>query len=111
MHGAQAVIADALQRAASMSPDLEPALGDQSAAMEHVESAIRLLQPPQEGESGDESQPASAGEQGMEPSAEDSERMSQRQALRRLQAIRDRDAQRQRERQQGGRPEPVEKDW
>ena len=111
MHGAQAVIADALQRAASMSPDLEPALGDQSAAMEHVENAIRLLQPPQEGESGGESQPASAGEQGMERQPEDSERMSQRQALRRLQAIRDRDAQRQRERRQGGRPEPVEKDW
>ena len=42
---------------------------------------------------------------------EDPERMSQRQALRRLQAIRDRDAQRQRERQDAGRPEPVEKDW
>ena len=111
MHGARAVIAGALERAASMSPDLEPALGDQSAAMEHVENAIRLLQPPREGESGDESQAASAEEQGIEPPPEDSERMSQRQALRRLQAIRDRDAQRQRERQQGGRPEPVEKDW
>lgn len=38
--------------------------------------------------------------------------MSQRQALKRLQAIRDREAERQRRRQaaQAGR-EPVEKDW
>ena len=38
--------------------------------------------------------------------------MSQRQALRRLQAIRDREAERQRRRQEEpARTDPVEKDW
>lgn len=110
MDAAGAVIDHAVQRAASMSPDLEPALADQRAAIEHVENAIRLLQPPQEGDGGGESQQATAQE-GQAQQPEDPERMSQRQALRRLQAIRDRDAQRQRERQDTGRPEPVERDW
>lgn len=110
MHAAGAVIDDAVQRAASMSPDLEPALGDQRAAIEHVENAIRLLQPPQESDGGDETQQATA-QAGQAQQPDGPERMSQRQALRRLQAIRDRDAQRQRERQDAGRPEPVEKDW
>lgn len=110
MQAAGAVIDDAVQRAASMSPDLEPALADQRAAIEHVENAIRLLQPPQEGEGGGETQQATA-QAGQAQQPDDPERMSQRQALRRLQAIRDRDAQRQRERQDAGRPEPVEKDW
>ena len=110
MHAAGAVIDDAVERAASMSPDLEPALADQRAAIEHVENAIRLLQPPQEGDGGGETQ--QTGAQGAQAQQQDdSERMSQRQALRRLQAIRDRDAQRQRERREAGRPEPVEKDW
>ena len=110
MHAAGAVIDDAVQRAASMSPDLEPALADQLGAIEHLENAIRLLQPPQEGEGGGETQQAGAqAAQAQQP--DDPERMSQRQALRRLQAIRDRDAQRQRERRDAGQPEPVEKDW
>ncbi len=110
MHAAGAVIEDAVQRAASMSPDLEPALADQRAAIEHVENAIRLLQPPGDGDGDGETQRATAqADQAEQP--DDTERMSQRQALRRLQAIRDRDAQRQRERRDAGRPEPVEKDW
>ncbi len=106
MHAAGAVIDDAVQRAASMSPDLEPALADQRTAIEHLENAIRLLQPPQQGDGDGETQQAGQAQQ-----PDDAERMSQRQALRRLQAIRDRDAQRQRERRDAGRPEPVEKDW
>ncbi len=110
MHGARTVIADAVERAASMSPDLEPAIEDQRAAMEHVENAIRVLRPPSDGDG--EAQQAQARAAGAEQQPEDSERMSQRQALRRLQGIRDRDAQRQRERRgEVGRPEPVEKDW
>lgn len=110
MHAAGAVIDDAVRRAASMSPDLEPALADQQAAIEHVEHAIRLLQPPREGDGGGETQQATA-QAGQAQPRDDAERMSQRQALRRLQAIRDRDAQRQRERQDAGRTEPVERDW
>ena len=113
MVGARAVLADAAERAASMSPDLEPALADQLAAIEHVENAIRLLQPPQQNdEGGDDGSGQSGGQAAQAEPPQDAERMSQRQALRRLQAIRDRDAQRQRERgQQPGQQVPVEKDW
>ena len=112
MEGAGTVIADAVRHAASMSPDLEPGLADQRAAMEHVENAIRLLQPPRDEDGEGDSAQAGSQTAQAQPQPEDSERMSQRQALRRLQAIRDRDAQRQRERgRQAGPPEPVEKDW
>lgn len=113
MASAQAVLADAVERAASMSPDLEPALTDQVAAIEHVENAIRLLQPPQQNdEAGDDGSGQSAGHAAQAEPPPDVARMSQRQALRRLQAISDRDAQRQRERgQEPGQQVPVEKDW
>ena len=113
MQGARVVLADAAERAASMSPDLEPALTDQLAALEHVENAIRLLQPPQQNdEGGDDGSAQSGGQVAPAEPPQDAERMSQRQALRRLQAISDRDAQRQRERgQEAGQRVPVEKDW
>jgi hypothetical protein len=84
--------------------DLEPALEHQIAAMEHLENALRLLQPPPQEQL--ENQQA----QQLQPQQQD-EDMSQRQALRRLQAIREREAERQRRRQHAGPPEPVEKDW
>lgn len=111
MHSASTLLADAEQRAGAMSPELEPALDDQLAAVEHLENALRALAPPsgdnqqQEGESGDAQQP-----QPQQQAAEE-EQMSQRQALRRLQAIRDREAERQRRREQRMQPQPVEKDW
>ena len=113
MQGARVVLADAAERAASMSPDLEPALTDQLAALEHVENAIRLLQPPQQNdEGGDDGSGQPGGQVAQAEPPQDAERMSQRQALRRLQAISDRDAQRQRERgQEAGQRVPVEKDW
>lgn len=111
MHSASALLADAEQRAGSMSPELEPALEDQLAAVEHLENALRALAPPsgdnqqQSGDSGDAQQP-----QPQQQAAEE-DQMSQRQALRRLQAIRDREAERQRRREERMQPEPVEKDW
>lgn len=117
MTGAATVLADAAAKAGAMSPELEPTLADQTAAMEHLENALRALAPPdqqqQEGEQGGQQQQSEqqqAAEQ-PEPQSEE-ERLSQRQALKRLQAIRDREAERQRRRQaaEAGR-EPVEKDW
>ena len=109
MHGAGTLLADAVARASNMSPELEPALTDQGAAIEHLENALRALSPPDEDQQGqgDQQQQQQAQSQPRED-----EQMSQRQALKRLQAIRDREAERQRRRQSDpARAEPVEKDW
>ena len=119
MTGAAAVLADAAAKADAMSPELEPTLADQTAAMEHLENALRILAPPNQQPSGQQGEQQQAEQPAEEPAEEkaseaqsEEERMSQRQALKRLQAIRDREAQRQRRRQaaESGR-EPVEKDW
>lgn len=113
MARATATLDDAAVRAATMSPELEPALEDQLAALDHLQSALQALQPPSgqenRGDDGGQSNQQQATPQ-REQGAEE-ERMSQRQALKRLQAIRDREAQRQRRRANATQPAPVEKDW
>ena len=113
MARATATLDDAAVRAATMSPELEPALEDQLAALDHLQNALQALQPPSgqedrgdDGGQSDQQQATPQREQGAEE-----ERMSQRQALKRLQAIRDREAQRQRRRANATQPAPVEKDW
>jgi hypothetical protein len=114
MHAASVAVSGAVQSAHRMSPVLEPILNDQQGAMEHIEAAIALMQPPGE-QSGDSQsgndQQQQQQEQQQQQAKQDQEEMTQRQALRRLQAIRDRDAQRQRDRQADGTRDPVEKDW
>ena len=103
MHSASAVFDD------TSSTDWEPALADQLEAMDHIAAAIALLQPPNEGEN---QQDQDSGSGAQDQQSEDDEQMSRRQALKRLQAIRDRDAERQRRRQTANAsPDPVEKDW
>ena len=114
MGSAAAILADAATRAQNMSPELEPALDDQLKALDHLDNALLALSPPQGeqqeqnsgGEGQEAQQQAAQARQGSEE-----ERMSQRQALKRLQAIRDREAQRQRRRGEAASREPVEKDW
>ena len=110
MTSAATLLADAAERATTMSPELEPALADQQAAMEHLENALRELVPPkQDSQQGEEQQ---QGDQAQpQPQPGEDEQMSQRQALKRLQAIRDREAERQRDRGERNPREPVEKDW
>ena len=113
MAGAKATLDDAAVRAETMSPELEPALEDQLAALDHLQNALQALSPPseQEDQTDDGGQ---SGQQQATPQREqgaEEERMSQRQALKRLQAIRDREAQRQRRRADATQPAPVEKDW
>lgn len=113
MQSAAAELADAVGRAGNMTPELEPALGDQTAAIEHLENALRALSPPEQDQ--DQSGEDSGGQQQQaqaQPQQSEDEEMSQRQALRRLQAIRDREAERQRRRQgDDAVSQPVEKDW
>ena len=107
MRGAAATVSAAQEAVQNMSPHIEPALDDQVAAMGHIENAIRLLRPPEDGDQGGERQQREAA-----AAPEPTEQMSRRQALQRLQAVRDREAERQRRRQQDSAPpEPVEKDW
>ena len=111
MHSASAELGDAAERAVNMTPELEPLLGDQTAAIEHLENALRALSPPNQ----DQPDQGADGQQQQaqaQPQPPEDEQMSQRQALRRLQAIRDREAERQRRRQaDDAAPQPVEKDW
>ena len=111
MLSAATIVLDGADRATTMSPDLEPALEDQLAAMEHLENALKELVPPQDRQQqqGDQQQQGEAQE--PQPQPGEDEQMSQRQALKRLQAIRDREAERQRRRDAQTSPEPVEKDW
>ena len=109
MAAAKAVLAEVAARAGAMSPELEPALADQQAALDHLDSALAALAPPQ-GQQNQQGQGQSGGgEQAEQQPAEDP--VSQRQALRRLQAIRDREAQRARQRAGANEQTPVEKDW
>ena len=113
MHGANAIMAAAAEAAAAASPDLAPALDEQVAAIERLENALKLLQPPRQDDGGDNGGGQAGQQQAQEaaPQPDEEERMSQRQAMRRLQSIRDRDAQRRRDRRETHPPDPVEKDW
>ena len=114
MHSAGAMLDEAAARAVNMSPELEPALTDQTAAMEHLENALRALSPPDQDQQnqGDNQQQQQQQQAQAQRERPEDEEMSQRQALRRLQAIRDREAERQRRRQEEPtRTDPVEKDW
>lgn len=111
MQSAAAALADAVGRAGNMTPELEPALDDQTAAIEHLENALRALSPPNQDQSGQDAGGQQQQAQAQPQQSEDEE-MSQRQALRRLQAIRDREAERQRRRPEDDAvSQPVEKDW
>lgn len=111
MATAQAVLDEAAARAGAMSPELEPALADQQAALDHLDSAIAALAPPESEQNNQGGQDQAGAEQPQpQQNPGTDEAMSQRQALKRLQAIRDREAQRQRNRGASERA-PVEKDW
>ena len=110
MRGAAGTVSAAAEAAERMSPHLEPVLADQVAAIGHIENAIRLLRPPDDQDAGGEQQQQQQQTAAAQP--EPAEQMSRRQALQRLQAVRDREAERQRRRQRDpAPPEPVEKDW
>jgi Ca-activated chloride channel homolog len=115
MAGAARFLAENVEAAASMSPDMTAALDAQRAAMERLENAIRLLEPPpqQQDQQQQQQDQQQQQQQQQQDQQQQQEELSQQQAQRRLQEIRDREAERMRERQrqQRYRPEPVDKDW
>jgi hypothetical protein len=98
--------------AEAMSVTLEPTLESQPKALEHLENAIRLLQPPKQNENQDQQDQEQKQDQGQ-GEQDQQEEVSKQQAQKRLQAIRDREAERQRKKRDQERSEsqPVEKDW
>ena len=95
--------------------DLETAESEQSAALQHLATAIQLLEPPKE-EPKDQEENKDQEQQDQEQKQDQQQQQDQQQADRDLQAAQDREAQRMRERaqkqqQRGVVPDYVEKDW
>jgi Ca-activated chloride channel homolog len=129
MAEASRTLTEAREALATQSTDLSPAVTAQAKAIDHLDEAIRLLEPPQDDQKNKQDQ--QKGDQGQDqknekdkdkdkdkggqgqPQQSPEERVSAQQAERRLQSIRDREAERRRQRaaQPQGRPEPVDKDW
>jgi hypothetical protein len=109
MHGAADFLRKDADAAQTSSVDISPTLQAQQRAMEHLQNAIRLLEPPQEDQQ-QEQQEQQDQQQQQQQEEQQAQEMSQSQAQRRLQEIRDREAERRRQ-QQPFKPEPVEKDW
>jgi hypothetical protein len=86
-----------------VSHDPLPSLDLQQEAMEALMAAIQALQPPQENQD--------QGEDEQKEQQEQQEQMSKQQAERRLQAAKEREAERAKKRQEASSSEPVEKDW
>ena len=115
MQDAAETLGKAADPSATMSFDLSPVQDAQKTAIEHLENALRLLQPPKQqqddgkGQGQDQPQPQDPkpGQGQPDPS------QTKEDAERRLQQVREREAQRQRERKERQRmaPEPVDKDW
>jgi hypothetical protein len=116
MHGATDFLRKDADEAQTASVDISPTLQAQQRAMEHLENAIRLLEPPQQQEQDQQDQQQDQQQQDQQQQdqqqqeQQQAQEMSQQQAQRRLQEIRDREAERRRQ-QQPFKPEPVEKDW
>ncbi|MCP4445014.1 MAG: hypothetical protein GY811_06670 [Myxococcales bacterium] len=108
LRAASRVLAQAQENATTMSVDLSPALEEQPLGLEHIQAAIEILEPPQDGEQEDQEQ-----EQEQQDQEQQEEEISKQQAEKRLQEIRDREAERQREREeaQAAQGSGVDKDW
>jgi len=111
---AQIEMEGAAQDLAAEPPELEQTHERQTAAITELEEALALLVPPEEREGGEDSQqqqqPEPGGEQEQQPSETRAPAADPAQLL---QAVRDREAQRRRDREQRGTAgyETVEKDW
>ncbi len=93
---------------ATMSYDLSPVLASQQQAIDHLENALRLLQPPPKPNPQDPQQ-----DQQQQQQQQQQQDQSKDDAEKRLQQVREREAQRQRERRdrQHITSDPVDKDW
>jgi hypothetical protein len=95
----------AARDAQNKSVSLEPAATSQTKALEHLENALKLLQPPKQKQNKDDKQDQQQQDQQKK---QDQQQQPQGGAGQRA---RDEDAKRQKERAHRGGGDPVEKDW
>lgn len=117
MAGAASLLAEARNRAQTMSVDLSPAIENQASAIDHLRAAIDALTPDRKNKNqkkqGDNKNGNDKQEQSDKQGNEAEPDPARENALRKLQAIRNREAARDRNRRKV-RPAasaPVEKDW
>lgn len=118
MQDASATLTQARDQAQQMSFDMNPALASQATALEHLENALRLLQPPppeQDQQDQQQDQQQQDQEQQDQQQQDQQQQQQQQSTEQQLQQLREREAERQRERrereQQRGGDAPVDKDW
>ncbi|HEX4423300.1 MAG TPA: DUF4175 family protein [Kofleriaceae bacterium] len=95
--------------ATNASQSLEPGVKSQAKAIEHLENALKLLQPPKKSDKNDKNdQNKDQQQQQQQQKPQDKQQQPQGGAGQRA---RDEDAKRQRQRNQAPANDPVEKDW
>jgi hypothetical protein len=101
------------QQTTNQSVSLEPVLKSQDSAIQHLENALRLLQPPQQDKNQDQNQDKQQQQQQQQQQKQQQQKQQQQQQGGAGQRARDDDARRQRERQEreGNGGDTVEKDW
>lgn len=111
MADAAGALTQAQKDATSMSVTLAGALEAQPTALEHLDEAIRILEPPQQDKDKQQQEQQQQQDQQQNQQQEPSEELSKQEALRRLEAIREREAERRRRQDKPASEAPVEKDW
>jgi len=102
------------KEATKASESLDPALKSQAKAIEHLEAALRLLQPPKQDKDKDQKQDQQdqQQQQQQQQAKKDKDKDEQQKAAGPRQQAKDDDARRQRERRkQESQSDPVDQDW
>lgn len=107
---------DAANGMVAEAPEIEEILDNEKTALEHLNAALMILNPPQEkqdkGDEKKQEQQQGQEEDKQEQKDKEAERkMSKEQAERKLQSIRDKESQRRNREQRESPSETVEKDW
>jgi hypothetical protein len=114
MDAASGELAKAASPDRTASLDMTPTLDTQKSAIEHLEAALALLQPPQDQQQQQQDQQQDQQQQEDQQQQQEQQQQQQQQsAERRRERVREQEAQRRREREQQQRVEsdPVDKDW
>jgi hypothetical protein len=122
MQEAGTQLTTARDQAQQASYDLQPVLDVQAKALEHLEEALRLLQPPPPPDQNQQQDQKDQQQQDQQQQQDPKDQQQQQQqqagedadeAARRMQQVRDAEAQRRREQKERERaqPDPVDKDW
>jgi hypothetical protein len=107
LSGAKGLVGEARDLSATVSVDLEPALAAQQTAIDHLAAALRILEPPKQDPQDQEDQ-----EDQEDQKEQQEQEVSQQEAQRRLQQIREAEEERRKQQQpRAGGQAPVEKDW